>query len=314
MAPHLTTLNFPYTCAHSAMVLGGGGTLPCTSCWSRRVFSIRDSVALLRLRANSNLNHRQGTVVGSRHDWYRVLLVGKNKLIAVRLVNLRKIYTAVFSPPGSRDKPQEPRENSGASAANVVVFEPQEQRRSSGPSTANVVMFEPPDVQIRGAWYKSTACSVVLSARMEVKTEKTAEINGQTYVSMKGARYESHPCSVVLSAGTDNKPLEVAGADGQADRGRRPEQWICLLGKTVEAAGVDGQTDRGWLLQQSKSNTDQLEQECTCCRGCKGTADQLCERWACKGKLPLCFKCNVGVKTAAAADAKKPHCTDEACF
>jgi hypothetical protein len=84
---------------------------------------------------------------------------------------------------------------------------------------------------------------------------------------MKGARYKSHPCSVVLSAGTDNKPLEMAGVDGQADQGRQPQQWICLLDKTVEAAGVDGQTDQGWLPQQSKNYTDQLEQECTCCRG-----------------------------------------------
>ena len=30
--------------------------------------------------------------------------------------------------------------------------------------------------------------------------------------------------------------------------------------------------------------------------------------------MPLCFKCNVGVKEAVAADAEKPHCTNEACF
>jgi hypothetical protein len=30
--------------------------------------------------------------------------------------------------------------------------------------------------------------------------------------------------------------------------------------------------------------------------------------------MPLCIKHNVGVKEAAAADAKKRHCTDEACF
>jgi hypothetical protein len=229
------------------MVLGSGGTLPCTECRSKQVFGEGDSVALLGLRTNSDLNHRQGTVVGSRDGRYGVLLVGETEPIAVRPVNLRRIYTAVFGPPGSRDKPRERRENSGAGAPSVVVFEPREWQGPGGPSAANVVVFESPDVQIQGARYESSACSVVPSARTEDKTEKTAEINGQTYVSMKGARYESHPCSVVLSAGTENKPLEVAGADSKADQGWRPEQRICLLGKTVEAAGADGSADRPGL-------------------------------------------------------------------
>ena len=94
----------------------------------------------------------------------------------MRPVNLRPVYTAIFAPPGLGDKPQE-RDGNGA---------------------ANVVVFEPPDVQIQGA------------------------------------RYESSACSVVPSAGTNNKTLEVAGVDSQADQGRPPQQWICLLDKTVE--------------------------------------------------------------------------------
>ena len=102
-------------------------------------------------------------------------------------------------------------------------------------------------MQIQGARYESSACSVVLSAGTEDKAKKTAGTDGRTYMSRKGARYESHPCSMVLSAGTDNKPLEVAVIDGQADQGQQPQQWICLLDKTVEAAGVDSQTDRSGL-------------------------------------------------------------------
>ena len=158
----------------------------------------------------------------------------------------------------------------------MVVFEPQEQQGPSGPSAANVVVFEKPDVQFEGARYELSAYSAMPSARMEGETEKTDGIVGQTYVSMKGARYESHPNSVVLSA--------------------------------------DDSADRGWQWRLPENKTDRLELECTCCGGCKGTPEQPCEQWCCKGSVTLCFKCNVGVEAAAAADAEKPHCTDEACF
>ena len=59
-----------YTCAggcDSAMVTGGGGTLLCTTCRSRQVFNIGDSVALLGLRTRG-CNHRQGVAIGTCDD------------------------------------------------------------------------------------------------------------------------------------------------------------------------------------------------------------------------------------------------------
>ena len=99
---------YPCTQCDKAMVLGGGGTLLCTTCWSRQVFSIGDSVALLRLCTNG-YNHQQETIIGLvlRYcdNQYRVLLIGEIKPIAVCLVNIHLIYTAIFSLPGYRDKP-----------------------------------------------------------------------------------------------------------------------------------------------------------------------------------------------------------------
>ena len=96
---------YPCTLCNEAMVLGGGGTLSCTEYRSGQVFGGGDSVALLGLRTNSDLNHRQGTIVGSCDGWCGVLLVGETEPIAVCPVNLRRIYTAVFGLPGFRDKP-----------------------------------------------------------------------------------------------------------------------------------------------------------------------------------------------------------------
>ena len=231
-----------YTCAQcdDAMVLGGGGTLLCTTCRSSQVFSIRDSVALLGLRTKG-YNHRQGAVIGSvpqyRDNRYGVLLVGETEPIAVRPVNMHSIYTSIFSPPVYRERPRE-------------------QEGGGVPGTANVAVFEPQDVP------------------------------------MEGARYESSAASVVSSAG------EVDGTEN----------------KTREAAGTDGQADQSWLPQQPQSYAEQLERECTSCGWCSGTPGQPCKRWACAGRVPFCIKCNVGVKEAAAADAKRPYCTDEICF
>ena len=238
-----------YLCSKcgEATVLGGGGTLPCATCRSNQVYNTGDSVALLGLRTRG-VNHRTGMIVGSvqreQGIRYGVLLAGETEAIAIRPVNLRPVYTAIFAPPGHRDKPRE-RDGNGA---------------------ANVVVFEPADVQKEGARYESSAWRTVPEER----------------------DYESVACSVVPSAGTKNKTKE-------------------------ETADTDGPTKQGVLALQAWPCTDQPERVCTCCEWCKG-AEQPCNRWACKGKMPLCIKHGVGVKEAAAADAKKRHCTDEACF
>jgi hypothetical protein len=55
-----------YLCSKcgEATVLGGGGTLPCSTCRSNQVYNTGDSVALIGLRTR-NVNHRTGMIVGS---------------------------------------------------------------------------------------------------------------------------------------------------------------------------------------------------------------------------------------------------------
>ena len=55
------------TSCNNAMVLGGGSTLECATCRSRRVFNIGVNVALLGLRT-AGFNHRQGVIVCHRGD------------------------------------------------------------------------------------------------------------------------------------------------------------------------------------------------------------------------------------------------------
>ena len=93
-----------YACAlyNNVMVLGGGGTLACTTCRSQHVFKVGDNVALLGLHTKG-FNHRQGVVVCKRDDRYGVLLVGTSEPIAVRPVNMRTI----IGTPVYRERPQE---------------------------------------------------------------------------------------------------------------------------------------------------------------------------------------------------------------
>ena len=93
-----------YACAicDNAIVLGGGGTLGCTTCRSQLVFKVGDNVALLGLQAKG-FNHRQGVVVCKRDDRYGVLLVGTSEPITVRPINMR----AIISTPVYRERPQE---------------------------------------------------------------------------------------------------------------------------------------------------------------------------------------------------------------
>ena len=93
-----------YACAicDNAIVLGGGGTLWCTTCRSKHAFKVGNNVALLGLRAKG-FSHRQGIVACKRDDCYGVLLVGASEPIAVRPINMRTI----IGTPVYRERPQE---------------------------------------------------------------------------------------------------------------------------------------------------------------------------------------------------------------
>lgn len=152
---------YPCTKCDEATVQGGGGTLPCATCRSRQVFYPGGSVALLGLRENSRLNHRQGMAVGSVSreggNRFGVLLTGETEPVAVRPVNLRPIYTAIFGPPGCRDKPQE---HGGGSVQ----------------GSANVVVFEAHDVPAGGARYESSSVGAVSGAG---EADNSADLCGQ---------------------------------------------------------------------------------------------------------------------------------------
>ena len=202
--------------------------------------------------------------------------MGSSEPVAVRPENMRLPCASSTGPLVHREKPRE-REGSGV------------------PDLAQVAVFDLQDVpmQPEGASYQSSAISV---ERMCCIPKKIDEAAFAQFV---------FPRSGGVAGAEDGRMLPAVGADEQADQG-----WLSQLA----TAGVDEQTDQDRLPEQPQGCAEEFERECTCCGGCKGTAEQPCERWACKGKVPLCIKCNVGEEEAIARDAALPHCTDKICF
>ena len=83
-----------------------------------------------------------------------------------------------------------------------------------------------------------------------------------------------------------------------------PRTGLAMSKEDAAPQEVTDTSESSESATQTQPDSDQPVLRCTCCEWCR--LDLQCNRQSCKDKVALCVRHGIGIKEAAAADAKLP--------